>query len=97
MDCMLTYWIKDAEEGPKALRLTVMSGDEAGWSGLSTLRRMRLLRIVAEARVQGHRLTYSDLSVIMLSSRATLKRDVTYLRSLGHEVPVGREIRVASG
>ena len=97
MDCMLTYWIKDAEMGLKALRLTVMSDDEAGQSGLSALRRRRLLRIAAEARVQGCRLTYSDLSVIMLSSRATLKRDVGYLRSLGHEVPVGRDIRVAKG
>lgn len=94
MDCTLTYWIKDLEKGLRELRLTVMSEGEEGREGLASLRRTRLLRLVEEARLQGGRLTYSDLSVIMLSSRATLKRDVGYLRGLGHNVPVGRDVPV---
>lgn len=97
MDGTMTYWKRDAENGFKELRLTVMSEGEKEQSGLSALRRRMLMRILSEARNQGARLTYSDLSVIMLSSRATLKRDVGYLRSLGHEVPVGRDSQVVKG
>jgi hypothetical protein len=88
---MLTYWKSNGGHEPRALRLTVITEQEAGRGGLAGLRRKRLMRLVAEARLQGARLTYSDLSMIMLSSRATLKRDVGFLRRLGHDVPIGRE------
>lgn len=76
----------------RALSLTF--GSEGGYAaGLAEQRRETLRRLVREAEGQGVRLSYSDLSIILLSSRATLKRDVRHLRSLGYSLPIGRRGR----
>lgn len=83
MNGFLTYWTHESRVLLKSLRLTVCtSGDmEAiGALGLAEVRRRRLLRILGEARRQGAHLTYRDLSLILLTSKATLKRDMRELR-----------------
>jgi hypothetical protein len=84
----LTYWVDDGKDRLVPLRLTIGSEGGGRRQSLAGLRRKRLARILREAQVQGIRLTYRDLGMIMLTSRATLKRDVTYLRGQGVEVPV---------
>jgi len=87
MSGKLTYWVNDGKDRFRALKLTVCADvDLQDTFGLSYQRRKRLIRILEEAFNQGARLSYRDLSMIMLASKATLKRDVSYLRSLG--VPV---------
>lgn len=93
----LTYWVKDGGNRLRALRLTVLSESDRPISGLAGLRRQRLMRIVEEAHRQGGRLSYSDLSIIMLSSRATLKRDVSLLRQNGHHLHIGRAVAHQDG
>ena len=94
MDVILTYLAKESGKRLRALRLTVMSEDEGQKGvGLAVRRRMRLARLVSEAHRQGGKLTYSDLSLIMLASRATLKRDVCYLRNTGLDLSIGRNDR----
>jgi hypothetical protein len=87
MSGKLTYWVNDGKDRFRALKLTVCEDvDFQNTLGLSDQRRKRLIRILEEAFHQGARLSYRDLSMIMLTSKATLKRDVSYLRSIG--VPV---------
>lgn len=85
----LTYWVPDGENRLKSLKLTVCAEGEGSF-GVGELRRRRLSRILSEAVAQGARLSYRDLSIIMLASRATLKRDVSRLRDQGVVLPLGR-------
>jgi hypothetical protein len=89
MSGTLTYWVSEGENRLKSLKLTVCTEDESPDCGVVKLRRKRLSRILGEAVAQGARLSYSDLSMIMLTSRATLKRDVSHLRGQGVEIPIG--------
>jgi hypothetical protein len=76
---------------PRALRLTLIGqGDEdvLRSSGLAGLRRRRILRLAEEARLQECLLSYEDLSGLLLTSLATLKRDVSMLEKEGHSVPL---------
>lgn len=76
---------------PKKLRLTLIGqGDEAalGEGGLAGLRRRRIVRIAHEAKRQGMLLSYEDLSGLLLTSLATLKRDITHLEKEGQSVPL---------
>jgi len=93
MNCTLKYNAKGCLSEARNLKLTVISDNEDGHSGLAGVRRERLLRMVAEARLQGGRLTYADLSMIMLASRSTLKRDVVFLRGVGHDLSIGRDVQ----
>jgi hypothetical protein len=86
----LTYWVDDGKDRLVPLRLTICSDGDGRKESLAGLRRKRLARILREAQMQGVRLSYRDLGMIMLTSRATLKRDVTHLRGLGVDVPVSR-------
>lgn len=88
MSGTLTYWVSMGDNMLRTLKLTVCSEDDVSMSGLAALRRKRLSRLLNEAMAQGARLSYSDLRLIMLSSKATLKRDVSYLRRLGQEMPL---------
>jgi hypothetical protein len=88
----LTYWVPDGENRFRMLRLTVCSDEDGAGRGLASLRRRRLTRILREASGQGASLSYSDLSMIMLASKSTLKRDVSYLRKLGISMPIGRRV-----
>ncbi|MDA8241059.1 MAG: DUF1670 domain-containing protein [Nitrospiraceae bacterium] len=49
--------------------------------GVRALRLNRIMRLTAEAMEQGCPLGYEDLSNLLMTSLATLKRDVTYLES----------------
>ena len=91
MSGTLIYWVKDGENTLRSLRLTVCAEDDKPSNGLAETRRKRLNRLLQEALNQGARLSYRDLSIIMLSSKATLKRDVSYLRNLGMDIPLGRQ------
>lgn len=82
----LVYWVPEGEGRLRTLKLTVCAEEDRLSGGLANLRRRRLGRIMAEAVSQGARLSYRDLSMIMLVSKATLKRDVSHLRKNGMEL-----------
>jgi len=85
MSGKLTYWVSLGGGSLRAVRLTICSEDDRSSRGVTELRRRKLRRLLSEASLQGVRLSYRDLSLIMLASKATLKRDVSYLRKLGIE------------
>ncbi len=80
--------IYKVEEGQRlmSLNLTVCDEEDLSHGSLSEIRRKRILRILQEAKEQGCLLSYKDLKLILLSSLATLKRDISYLRKQGMEV-----------
>lgn len=88
MSGTLTYWVFEGENRLRSLKLTVCSEDDRQIAGLQAMRRRRLSRLLNEAMTQGARLSYKDLRIIMLTSKATLKRDVSYLRKRGVEMPL---------
>lgn len=88
MSATLRYLVRDRDSNLRSLNLTVCTG-EAVSGGLAQLRRETLRRILQEAYVQGAILSYRDLSIIMLSSRATLKRDIKKLKLDGVSLPLG--------
>ncbi|MDP2166843.1 MAG: DUF1670 domain-containing protein [Thermodesulfovibrionales bacterium] len=88
MSGTLTYWVSTGGNKLMSLRLTVCTADDRRSIGLADLRRRKLSRLLNEALMQGARLSYKDLSLIMLTSKATLKRDVSYLRRLGMDMPL---------
>jgi|GEM_PF-1456051 len=88
-----SYWLKkNGRMSEKVvINLTLISdGDERYLEdgGLRTLRLQKILRITKEAEVQGFKLGYEDLSIILLTSLATLKRDVACLEAKGEIVPL---------
>ena len=56
-------------------------------SGLSGLRRNRLLRITKESIEQGALLSYEDIAFILTTSVITIKRDMAQLRREGLTIP----------
>jgi hypothetical protein len=88
MGGVLVYLARDGDNTFKSLKLTVCTDDDRRSGSLAMRRRKRLSRILNEALMQGVRLSYRDLGIIMLSSRATLKRDVRHLRDRGIDVPL---------
>ena len=73
------------------LRLTLVGqGDDEVLrdEGLSALRRQRVHRLATEAERQGHLLGYDDLSSLLFSSVATIKRDVSVIELSGLVVPL---------
>jgi hypothetical protein len=54
--------------------------------GLAATRRRRVARLARQARVQGGLLTIKDLSYLLTSSPATIKRDLAALRDEGESV-----------
>ena len=84
------------------LRLTLVGqGDDEVLrvEGLSALRRLRVHRLATEAERQGHLLGYEDLSGLLFSSVATIKRDVRVLEDeTGQTVPLkGRRKAAVKG
>jgi len=80
-----------SNSGKRRLRLTLIGqGDEEALreGGLVGLRRRRIVRLTQEANRQGGLLSYEDLSGLLLTSLATLKRDVKHLEMEGHFVPI---------
>jgi hypothetical protein len=75
----LIYWVRESRDRLKSLKLTVCcerDSDVLNEFGLAELRKQRIQRLLAEAREQGAKLSYKDLSLILLTSKATLKRDL---------------------
>ncbi|MBI4823064.1 MAG: DUF1670 domain-containing protein [Nitrospirae bacterium] len=54
--------------------------------GLANLRRERILRLTKEAEEQGCLLSYEDIAGLLLTSLATLKRDVSWLERHGYRI-----------
>lgn len=54
--------------------------------GVRELRLGRIRRLTREAADQGCLLGYEDLSTLLLTSLATLKRDISYLDAIGCEI-----------
>lgn len=82
----LTYWIEERGGSLRSLKLTVCSDEDPRMVSQASLRRLRLGRILSEAAGQGVSLTYHDLAMILLVSRATIKRDVSLLRLGGQRI-----------
>jgi hypothetical protein len=75
----LIYWVRESRDRLKSLKLTICCErdfDVLNKFGLAELRRHRIQRLLVEAKEQGARLSYRDLSLILLTSKATLKRDI---------------------
>src|SRR3990172_4635816 len=75
----------------RVLNLTLVAhGDEEILvkKGLRALRHKRIMRLALEAEEQGCLVSYEDLSALLLTSLATLKRDVYYLEAHGSKVPL---------
>ncbi len=71
------------------LRLTLVSDDDEKTlqsGGLRHLRLRRIARLTKEAAEHGVLLGYEDLSMLLLTSLATLKRDISCLEAAGLEV-----------
>jgi hypothetical protein len=92
MSGTLTYLVPDGADRFKMLRLTVCADEDGEARGLAVQRRKRLSRILSEASGQGAKLSYRDLSIIMLASKSTLKRDLKYLRRHGLDAPMGQRV-----
>ena len=65
--------------------------------GLRGLRLRRIVRLAREAECQGAPLGYDDLSRLLLTSLATLKRDVACLESSGEEITLKNRRRRCEG
>lgn len=101
------YRIRDRVNGGGApggapirkLTLTLVGIDDVSYMkkrGLAELRRRRIMRITEEAAVQGGLLGYGDLCALLLTSLATVKRDVKQIEQDGSLVPLrGRKRTVA--
>ena len=90
MKGILTYWVRERVDSFKSVKLTLCSEDDLiSTAGTSEMRRMRLARILEESRKQNMSLSHGDLSMILLVSRATIKRDFNHLRKLGLVGPNG--------
>jgi hypothetical protein len=73
----------------RSLKLTLIGqGDEEtlAKNGLAGLRRKRIVRLTKEAMEQGCMLSYEDLSGLLVTSLATLKRDVSFIEGQGIEI-----------
>ena len=75
----------------RSVKLTLHAPDEdlATYkkSGLSGLRKHRLLRITKEAIEQGALLSYEDIAFILTTSVVTVKRDIAAMRRAGLTIP----------
>ncbi len=89
MKGILTYWVRNGADSLKSVKLTLCNEDDLSIDSTSEMRRMRLVRILDESRNQDVRLSHGDLSMILLVSRATVKRDLSHLRELGLVAPNG--------
>jgi hypothetical protein len=75
----MQYWVREGKDRLKSLKLTVCCErdfDVLCRLGLAELRRRRIRRLLVEARDQGAKLSYRDLSLLLLTSKSTLKRDL---------------------
>ena len=78
-----------------AVTLTVDHPDdvEALRHGVAALRRSKIQRLTQETREQGALLTQEDLARLLCASRSTIKRDISWLRKQGTDVPTRGQIK----
>lgn len=88
----LIYKVEDGHR-LRRLKLTVCHEEDLNHGSLSEIRRKRIIRLLREAKEQGCLLGYKDLNLILLSSPATLKRDINYLRRQGAEIFIKNGLR----
>lgn len=83
----------------KRIFLTVVSESDdeiLAAQGVAELRKTRIVRLCGEASEQDALLAYDDLTVLLLTSLSTIKRDLAYLRKHGMPVPIHRKKQRAS-
>jgi len=75
----LVYYVRTGGNTLKGIKLNLCCDEDKEHllsGGVSALRRQRLRRLINEAMRQGARLSYRDLSLLLLTSKATIKRDL---------------------
>ena len=85
----LQYRVQKPGSDEPDLRLTLVSPEDEATlrvEGLAVLRRRRIVRLTGEAVKQGGMLGYEDLVDLLLTSLATLKRDIGWLEKNGHYI-----------
>jgi hypothetical protein len=105
----IEYTCRDRGNGGSTLRtlqLTLVGledKDILAKRGVKGLRLNRIMRLTAEAAEQGCLLSYEDLSALLLTSLATLKRDISFLEKTGNPAALkgrrrnGTAVRKAGG
>lgn len=76
---IITYYVRDGKNTLKGIKLTLCCEQDFEHLknlGVSRLRRLRIRRLLQEAMSQGVKLSYRDLSLLLLASKATIKRDL---------------------
>ncbi|MCX7793699.1 MAG: DUF1670 domain-containing protein [Thermodesulfovibrionales bacterium] len=76
---IITYYVRDGKNTLRGIKLTLCCKEDLEYlksSGVSMLRKLRIRRLLQEAMAQGVRLSYRDLSLLLLASKATIKRDL---------------------
>lgn len=89
----LIYKVEDGHSLRELMLTVCHEEDFIKYSNLSEVRRRRIIRLLHEAKEQGCLLSYKDLHLILLSSLATLKRDISYLRKHGVEIFIKNGLR----
>jgi len=84
---VLLYPARSGDGTFRALRLRLDCSFADGDRSVVSLRRKRLRAVMDEADVQGAALTYKDLTLILLASKATIKRDIVHLLRSGVKLP----------
>jgi hypothetical protein len=91
----IVYEVSRPGNGGTAVHLTLVSHDDEETlrrEGLAGLRRERILRLTREALRQQQVLGYEDLSQLLMTSVATLKRDISLMERDGQTVALrGRQ------
>lgn len=75
----LIWYVKGDKDTIRSIKLSLCCEDEEEVlkeKGIGELRRRRLLRVLKETSSQGVKLTYTDLTLILLTSKSTIKRDL---------------------
>lgn len=75
--------LAQCERLPVRLTMTAAEDIEVAQKGMALLRQGRIQRLTEEAYDQGGVLTHEDLSYLLSSSPATIKRDVAAMRQRG--------------
>lgn len=81
--------LNNGSRSVKKLKLTLIGLEDKDLflkKGVRALRLNRIMRLTKEAEQQGCLLSYEDLSALLLTSLATLKRDVSFLDKWGQAV-----------
>ncbi len=79
MNSKLMWYVKNGKDTIRSIRLSLCCEKEIEIlreKGIGELRRNRLKRLLEEASCEGVRLTHTDLTLILLTSKSTLKRDL---------------------